>query len=102
MYQVGLVPTGTRQLLENLSPDILILDIGMPDQDPLECIARWKKQHTQIRILIVTTYAEAAVIRCTMNAGANGYVLKSSPSDCLIEAICALMSDNSYFCPLSQ
>ena len=78
--------------------DVLLLDIGMPDGNSLDYIETWKDRYPEVRILVLSTYAEAAVINRALSCGADGYVLKSSDKDELVEGIQAVMNGEQFVC----
>ena len=86
-------------LEQNNDIDVLILDVGMPDGNSLDYIETWKDRYPDVRILILSTYAEAAVINRALSCGADGYVLKSSDKEELLEGIATVMKGEQYVCP---
>ena len=86
-------------LEQNNDIDVLILDVGMPDGNSLDYIETWKDRYPDVRILILSTYAEAAVINRALSCGADGYVLKSSGKEELLEGIATVMKGEQYVCP---
>lgn len=79
--------------------DVLLLDVGMPDGNSLDYVETWKDRYPDVRILVLSTYAEAAVINRALSCGADGYVLKSSGKDELLEGIATVMKGEQYVCP---
>lgn len=65
-------------------PDILLMDIRMPICDGVEATRRIKEQNPQIRVVLLTTFTDDEYIRSALAAGAEGYLLKSTPADALI------------------
>src|ERR1700685_2824395 len=70
-----------------LNPDVVLMDISMPDLNGFEATARILRANPKIRILILTMYEEEEVITRCLTAGASGYVLKDAPRADLIRAI---------------
>lgn len=85
-------------LNENNDIDVLLLDIGMPDGNSLDFIETWKDRYPEVRILVLSTYAEAAVINRALSCGADGYVLKSSDKEELFEGIRVVMNGKPFVC----
>lgn len=82
--------------LENLHPDILLLDLSLPDIDGIEVISHVKSMGGEFRILVMSMYDEPKVIRAAFKAGADGYVLKNSPPSELFHAIDKIMEGDTY------
>lgn len=86
------------ECLSDNEPRLMLLDIGMPDGNALDKLPEWRIQYPEMKVVILTCYAEAAVIARAKDAGANGYVLKDSGSDELVDVIKrCLSSDNAAF-----
>jgi DNA-binding NarL/FixJ family response regulator len=66
------------ELYDKLSPDILLLDLRMPEKDGLEVIKDLMSRPLKPRILVMTTYQAAEDIRLALTAGAKGYLLKEA------------------------
>ncbi|MCD8176485.1 MAG: response regulator transcription factor [Tannerellaceae bacterium] len=64
--------------LEQVVPDILLLDIGLPDGDGVEFCAELKKKYPGLGIIMLTTYKELNIVRRALHNGANGYILKNA------------------------
>lgn len=73
--------------LGNVSPDIIILDLKLPDGDGIIGIREIKKLDANIKVIILTAYAEDTVIMESVKAGADGYVLKNIDGKSIIKAI---------------
>ena len=87
------------ELAEKFRPDILVLDLSMPGMGGLETTLELKKRGNSTRILILTQFAEAIYLRRLLEAGANGYVLKSARGEELLSAIRAVTSGGTYIDP---
>lgn len=75
------------QQVESLRPDVILLDIRMPGMDGLEVTRRLRASHPEVRIIILTTYAEDEYLVEALRAGAQGYLLKSILYEDLARAI---------------
>lgn len=75
------------QLVENLHPDILVLDLMMRGMNGLEVAREVGKRSTGTRIVILSMYDNEAYVLGALRAGAKAYVLKESSSDELVQAI---------------
>ncbi len=85
-------------LEQNNDIDVLILDVGMPDGNSLDYVETWKDRYPDVRILVLSTYAEAAVINRALSCGADGYVLKTCGKDELLEGIRTVVTGEQYLC----
>ncbi|MFD2920794.1 response regulator [Terrimonas rubra] len=90
--------TGRQALryLENGSPDIILLDINLPDIDGLELCDTIRKKNKQVKIIGLTSTNEAGIITQFLAKGGNGYLLKNMERDELLTAIDEVM-DNKIF-----
>jgi len=91
-----------REAVENaqkLQPDVVILDIGMPNLNGLEATRQILKANPRIRILILTLHDSDQVVRDILDAGARGFLLKSDAARDLIAAVEALRRGKIYFTP---
>ncbi|TVQ29022.1 MAG: DNA-binding response regulator [Spirochaetaceae bacterium] len=77
-------------LCGRLDPDVVLMDVRMPGTDGVAATARIKAAHPQIKVIILTTFDDADYIRGAMDAGAEGYILKSSPADAIVESVRAV------------
>jgi DNA-binding NarL/FixJ family response regulator len=68
-------------------PDVVIMDINLPDLSGIECTARLKRQLPKIQILILTVYNDSRQILQALEAGASGYLLKRSTPEEIVRAI---------------
>src|ERR1700679_1923033 len=71
---------------QELRPDVILMDISMPDLNGFEATARILKTHPKTKVLILTMYEEQEVITRCLTAGASGYVLKDAPRADLIHS----------------
>jgi two-component system, NarL family, response regulator NreC len=82
-----------------LRPDILLLDLTMPELGGLEVIARARAASPQTRVIVLSMHAEADFVRPALRNGARGYVVKGSGLDDLIKAIRVVASGERFFDP---
>jgi DNA-binding NarL/FixJ family response regulator len=68
-------------------PDLILLDIRMPEMDGVETVKRIKQVHPEIKILMLTTFNDEEYVMEALANGANGYVLKDIEIEKLVEAI---------------
>lgn len=79
-------------LAATLVPDVILMDIAMPDLGGLEATIEIRRQHPAVKIVVVSQYDDAEYIRRFMRAGVAGYVLKKAAGSDLIAAIRAAAS----------
>ena len=75
------------RLAEQLSPDVLVTDIEMPEMTGLELAALLKDQDSKTRTVILTTFARPGYLRRALDSGARGYLLKDRPAAELADAV---------------
>lgn len=75
------------QLSEDLKPDVILMDLIMPEMNGVEAIQRISSQQPEVRILVITTYSGDDMVFPAIKAGAHGYLLKDAGAGQLVEAI---------------
>jgi len=76
-----------QALIEQYKPDVAVLDIQMPKASGIE-VTRWVRSHLpEVGVLILTAYDDDPYVMAVLQAGANGYVLKTDQPDELIQAV---------------
>lgn len=68
-------------------PDVVVMDVDMPELDGLEATACLRKSLPQVKILIVTTYGRPGFLRRAVTSGAHGFMVKDAPSAELADAV---------------
>jgi len=81
---------------QRLHPDVVLMDIAMPDLGGFEATSRILKSNPKTKVLILTMYEEEEVITRCLRAGASGYVLKDAPRSDLIHAIDVVKRGGQY------
>ncbi len=87
-----------RKALASELPDVLLLDLSMPDGDGVEFCREMTEAHPELKIIALTVHDECSVVKRAMENGAKGYVLKSASSAELIEAIEQVNMGETYLC----
>jgi two-component system response regulator NreC len=90
------------ELIEKIKPDILVLDISMPDLDGIAVTKMLETKNYDVRILILTIHEDKALLREALKSGASGYVLKRVAERELISAIKIIMRGDMYIDPSMQ
>jgi DNA-binding NarL/FixJ family response regulator len=70
-----------------LRPDVILLDLRMPGASGVQATRRLREQGVRSAVIILTSYGDQAYVRQALEAGADGYLLKSTPPEQLISAI---------------
>ncbi len=85
------------ELARKLQPRLVILDVSMPELNGLEATRQILEDSPETRVLILTMHDSEQVVRDVLDAGAQGYLLKSDAGRDLIQAVEALLKDRPYF-----
>lgn len=98
---VGEAETGRQalRLAVKLSPDLVLIDIAMPQLNGLEATRQILKEAPNIRVLVLSSYSDDEYVRQVTEAGAAGYLLKQTAAEDLIRAIREARNGNAYFSP---
>jgi DNA-binding NarL/FixJ family response regulator len=101
MEVVGEAENGRQavQLAAKLLPDVVVMDIAMPQLNGLEATRQITKELPTVKVLILSTYGEDEYVHQLTEAGAVGYLIKQTASTDLIEAIREAYKGNAYFSP---
>ena len=85
---------------ETLQPDVIVLDIGMPDLNGLEAGHQIKRKYPAVKLVFLTMNEEPELAVTAFAAGASGYLLKRSAASELLTSIREVMQGRSYVTPL--
>lgn len=86
------------ELVRRLSPDIVIMDISMPEMNGIEATRQIHEVCPGCRIVILTSYNRCGFLRELIQMGISGFVLKSHVLNDLFDAICSAMRGEVYLC----
>jgi DNA-binding NarL/FixJ family response regulator len=86
-------------LIEQHQPDVAVLDVRMPEMTGIELTRRIKEHFSQVRVLILTAYDDDPYVFALLQAGANGYVLKTASADELLRAVRTVYQGQSALSP---
>jgi DNA-binding NarL/FixJ family response regulator len=86
---VGEAGTGAHALalVRSLEPDVVLLDIGLPDMDGLTVLALIRKSGQPARVIMLTCQTDEQSVRTAMDGGASGYLTKDAGPQCLVDAV---------------
>jgi DNA-binding NarL/FixJ family response regulator len=73
--------------IPKVKPDVILMDIKLPGMSGIECVARLRKHLPAAHVIMLTVYEDSDRIFQALQAGADGYLVKSSPTETLLEAI---------------
>lgn len=98
---VGQVATGAEAVraAARLQPDVVVMDLRMPDLDGVEATRRITAASPHIRVLVLTMLADDDSVVAALRAGASGYVVKGAGQDELLRAIRAVARGEAIFGP---
>ncbi|MCG9964090.1 MAG: response regulator transcription factor [Shewanella sp.] len=86
-------------LLKQQHFDLLLTDIEMPGRTGLELAAWLKEQHSQTKVVVITTFGRAGYIKRAIEAGVGGFLLKDAPSETLVSSIQQVMAGKRVIDP---
>src|SRR5436305_13225725 len=101
---VGEAQDGRQAIQETqrLQPDIVLMDITMPDMNGIEATRQIKKCTPDVRVLILTMHEHDEYVFQALRAGASGYMLKEAADTELISALHIIQSGQFYLSPMAQ
>jgi len=86
--------------VSKLKPDVVLMDLRMPEMDGVEAIGKIKEKYPNINILVLTTYDTDADIVRAVEAGATGYLLKDAPREELFRAVRGTAKGETVLAPI--
>jgi DNA-binding NarL/FixJ family response regulator len=87
------------RMAKQLLPDVVVLDISMPEMNGIEVATALLAEQPECRVLVLTVHEDRAYLRQLVEVGVSGYLLKRSASDELIRALHAVVSGGVYLDP---
>lgn len=98
---VGEASDGVEALKKarELMPDIVLMDIDMPEKDGLEVTELLRKELPKIKVLILSMHSNTEYVMRIIQSGASGYILKESPTEELVRAIDIVNTGEAFFSP---
>jgi len=102
-FQVVSETENGREAFEQIAkfnPDVVLMDLRMPEMDGVEAIGKIKEKYPDINVLVLTTYDTDADIVRAVEAGATGYLLKDAPREELFRAVRATAKGETVLAPV--
>jgi DNA-binding NarL/FixJ family response regulator len=97
---VGQAADGRRalQMAAELQPDVVIMDIGMPNLNGIDATRQVLAQNPKVKIMALSTHSEGTIVAKMIKAGAAGYMLKESAFEELIDGIEIMLTGKVFLC----
>ncbi len=89
----------TIALAEKLAPNVIIIDIAMPELNGIEAASRIYKDHPEIKVIVLSMHSDETYVLRALNAGAKGYLLKDSAEVDLVRAVHSVYRGKPFFSP---
>jgi two-component system response regulator NreC len=88
------------EMAERLRPDVVLMDLTLPDVDGIEATRRIAGRQGGPNVLVLTMHADDVSVRQSLKAGARGYLLKDADDNDLLNAVKAVARGKSFFSPV--
>ncbi len=86
----------TVRAVDELKPDLVLMDISMPDLNGVEATRRIRAAHPSVRIVVLSMHSDQRFVHESLRAGATGYLLKDCAIEELLQAIRSVMRNQTY------
>lgn len=87
-----------KNFLMNETPDVILLDINLPDASGLELCKEIKTKYSDVKIVALTSYNEYAMVRQMLENGADGYVIKNAMPEEILLSVETVMENEQFLC----
>jgi DNA-binding NarL/FixJ family response regulator len=85
------------KILETVTPDIILMDISLPDTSGIELTRRISEQYPTVKVLILSMYTDESFINQAIKSGAKGYLHKNTTREEMLSAIDTVYSGNDFY-----
>ena len=101
LHVIGEAANGREavELAAKLKPDIVLLDVAMPELNGIEATRKMVEANSRLRVLVLSMHKEAVYVRETLRAGARGYILKDAIDTELLNAVRSVARGDGYISP---
>ena len=98
---VGTVEDGAAavEMVADKKPNVILMDLKMPIMNGVEATRQIKEKYPEVKVLVLTTYADDEWVFDAIQAGASGYLLKDTPREDLIKAVMGTVAGKTYVDP---
>ncbi len=95
---IGIARTGTEvlKMLRSAPPELLLLDLNLPEADGLKILPQARKEFPEMRIVVLTVYEDPKLVKAAFKGGTDGYILKTSGRDELFKGVREVMAGNTF------
>lgn len=87
------------EAVQTLNPDLLLLDINMPEMTGLEVLGYLRNERNAVYVIILSAHSDTRYVEAAIRLGANGYVGKDSGPEILMQAIQSIQDGHLYIDP---
>jgi DNA-binding NarL/FixJ family response regulator len=87
------------QMIQKLKPDVVIIDISMPDLNGIDATHQIIAQHPETKVIVLSMHADRRYVTAIFNAGASGYLTKNCSFNELVSAIQIVAANKKYLSP---
>ena len=87
------------ELANSLKPDVVVMDIGMPNLNGIEAARQITETHPEVAVVMLSMHSDEGYVLRALSAGARAYLLKDSATADLVQAIRAVVDGKSFFSP---
>ena len=101
MKVIGTASNGyeTIQFVDQNEPDVVVIDISMPELNGIEAIARMLPQHPHLKVIVLSIHETKPYVYRTLKAGAKGYLIKETAGLEVVDAVRAVQRGERYLSP---